>query len=96
MPMPRLDQLVDERKLWRQILRRRCQFAHQHDQLFLDGEKIPTNEILLRRRAREAERGVEFVHGAVGFNARMMFRHAPAVHQRGGSLVAGFGNDAHG
>jgi hypothetical protein len=42
----------------------------------------------------KAQRGVQFVHGAIGLDPQRMLGHALAVRQRGFALVAGAGIDA--
>ncbi len=79
----------------RQVLNRRGQFAHKNHQILLYGQNIVPHEIKFRSRPGQSEGGIEFVHGPVSFHARLTFGHPPIIHQAGGTIVAGFSDDAH-
>ena len=71
------------------------QFPHQSHEVFLDRQQVVANEIVFRRRAGQAERGVQLVNTSVGFDTRMALGDAPVEHQAGGAQIAGLGDNAH-
>src|ERR1017187_8882003 len=79
----------------RQILRCSSQFAHQHHQVLLDGRQVLLQAIVFRRSAGQTDGGIEFVHRAVGLDARMTLGHLAVVHQRRRAPVSTLGDDAH-
>src|SRR5207237_7215604 len=46
-------------------------------------------------RAREADRGIQLIDVAIGLDARMILRHAPAAEEPSVAGVAGSSVDAH-
>lgn len=72
------------------------QLAHEHPEVFLDGEEECS---LVRKRGRgasKAESSAQFVYTAASFNTRMGFGDAPVEEEAGLARVAEFCGDAHG
>src|SRR5690606_7735980 len=59
------------------------------------GEEV-VERLRRRGRAGDAERGVELIDIAIGRDAGMVLRHAPAAEEGGLACVAGLCVDAHG
>ena len=55
--------------------------------------KVGFEEVCVMR-CDESEDAIQFIHAAVGCDARMIFRDAAAVAEAGFAVVAGFGVDA--
>ena len=57
--------------------------------------QIVGDEIVRGRGAGQPQRGVQLIHRAARLHARMIFRNAPAKHQRRRSRISRFSGDAH-
>src|SRR5438876_4627897 len=69
------------------IFRQSSEFSHDVDQIFLDGENLLSHKFVIGNGAGESERGGQFIHRTVSFNARIVLWHSPAVHERRFALV---------
>lgn len=70
---------------------RQAEFAAEVEEFVLDGRERLAHIIRQVLREQHAERAVEFIERAVGFDAQVVFRHARAIAESGGAGVAGAG-----
>src|SRR5207245_1855260 len=65
------------------------------EQIRLHAMKLRIDRRFRPGRSRQADEGVQLVDGAVGFDARIVFRDATAAEQRRFSAIAGARVDFH-
>lgn len=73
----------------------RCEQGTNREEIALNGYEYFVNTREALDATREANRGVQFVDVAVGFDTRVILAYASAAKQRGAAFIAGSGVDLH-